>query len=412
MQEPFDMLIGIEVSAAVTAPRTGVGYYVANMVSALRRIAEARGDVEFLYYSNRLPVEDDEPADVLTVEDIYPRDRFRSRFLWMQGFLPRSLAATRPDVCHFPNYLAPLMHGTDRPLVITVHDMAVYRCPWLQPLKTVAVHRAILPRLIRAGGLIATVSESSRQDIVHYFDVPKERIRVVYGGVSERFRPPSTVDKLLDATVFQSHGIRFPYVLSVGTLEPRKNHRRLVQAFSSLVRQQKLPHHLVLAGAAGWKDGELRHEIEGSVLRDRIHFLGYVPTDHLPSLYRGADAFAYPSIYEGFGLPVLEAMACGTPVLISTDSALMEVAGEGSTIVANPLSPDDIAAGLWSLLRGGAAVDVRRSNGIARAREFSWERSAVEMLRVYFEAAGEAVARPRVASRAASHTERSLGTQP
>jgi glycosyltransferase involved in cell wall biosynthesis len=404
------MLIGIEVSAAVTSPRTGVGHYVVNMVRGLRKIAQARGDVEFLYYSNRLPANEDECEAGLGAEDIYARDRLRSRFLWMQGSLPRSLAMTRPDVCHFPNYLAPLLHKPDQSMVITVHDMAVYRCPRYQPLKTLAVHRTILPRLVRRGCLIATVSESSRHDIIHYLGVPEERVRVVYGGVSEIFRPPSGVERLLDATVLQSHGIHFPYVLSVGTLEPRKNHPRLVRAFASLVAQEKLPHHLVLAGATGWRDAELRNQIEATGLGNRIHVLGYVPTGHLPSLYRGAEAFAYPSLYEGFGLPVLEAMACGTPTLISTDPALIEVAGQGTAVAADPGSSDDIASGLWRLLRGGG-VDALRGNGIARAREFSWERCAAEMFRLYFEAAGEAVVRPRVVSRPATHGEPSVRTQ-
>jgi glycosyltransferase involved in cell wall biosynthesis len=405
------MLIGIEVSAALTSPRTGVGHYVANLVGGLREVARARGDVELVYYSNRLPARGDESETGLTREDIYPRHRLPSRFAWMQGGLPRSLAATQPDVCHFPNYLAPLRHGSGCPIVITFHDMAVYRCAEYQPLKTLAVHRAILPVLARRGCLISTVSESARQDIVHYLEVPAERVRVVYGGVSEVFRPPSTGEKLLDATVLKSHGIRFPYVLSVGTLEPRKNHRRLVRAFASVVRQEGLPHHLVLAGATGWRESGLRHEIEAGGLSDRIHVLGYVPTGHLPSLYRGADAFAYPSLYEGFGLPVLEAMACGTPTLISTDPALMEVAGPEAAIAADPLSPNAIAAGLWTLLRGGSAIDAARCNGMTRAREFRWERCAAEMLRLYDEVAGEAVGRPRVVSRPAAHGEPSVRTQ-
>jgi len=388
------MLVGIEASAAVVSGRTGVGNYAANMIAGLQRLARTSDELRFIYFSNRHRLDPEENVARLTANDIYPHDHLPSRTLWLQLGLVRSIARTRPDICHFPNYLAPVTGSSDRPFAVTMHDMSVYRCPQYQPAKTVAVHRAILPLLVRRRCTILADTESARQDIVRYLHVPEERVRVVHAGVGPHFRPHLQGGEPTALDIRRWHGLQFPYILTVGTLEPRKNHVRLIEAFTALVKQERLPHHLVIVGAHGWKEHAIRERARRSSVADRIHFLGYVPTAHLAGLYRAAAAFAFPSLYEGFGLPVLEALACGAPTLISCDPALTEVAGEGTAVSVDPRSVPDIAAGLYGLLSDEALVSRLRTRAVARAREFSWDTCAIQIYQLYQEMLGRDVPIP------------------
>jgi glycosyltransferase involved in cell wall biosynthesis len=383
------MLLGIEASSAVSRRPTGVGNYTANLVAGLQRLGASGHDLRLLYFSNRYTSNGGNNGSQLTEDAIYPHDQLRSRSLWIQFGLARSIARTRPDLCHFPNHLAPILGDCHRPAVVTMHDMSVYRYPQYQPWKTVAVHRAIMPTVARRSHLILTPSESARRDVIYYLDVPEERVRVVYEGVGKHFQPHASSDNPTATAVRLHYNLRAPFILTVGTLEPRKNQAALIDAFGWLVQQERLPHHLVLVGAHGWKDGAIRSHARRSEVAGRIHFLGYVPAIDLPGLYRAAAAFAFPSFYEGFGLPVLEALACGVPSLISTDPALTEVAGEGTTVRAEPHSVQDIAGGLWTLLTNESLVSRLRARGLARAGEFSWDKCATETWQVYREALDE-----------------------
>ncbi len=391
------MKVGLEVSAAMSGRRSGVGNYVAHMIDGLQKIPEANSKLEMIYFSNRAEPAPHEQLTQLTAEAIYPHDRLPVRSVWMQLGLPRSLARTQPDLCHFPNYLAPIVSRTDIPFIATMYDMSVYRCPQYQPFKTVAMHRAIVPTVARSARLIITISESARQDILGYLKVPAERVRVVNGSAGPHFlaeSPAVARGEPMPIEFRQRYGLNFPYILTVGTLEPRKNQARLIEAFTTLVQQERLPHHLLLVGAHGWKEGPIGEQVRKSGLSERIHFLGYVPNCDLPGLYREAAAFAFPSLYEGFGLPVLEAMACGAPCLISHDPALVEVSGDAAFVV-NPFSTDDVAAGLYRLLTDRVLTTTLREKGLRRSAEFHWDRCAAETYQLYQEVVEE-VAQPRV----------------
>jgi alpha-1,3-rhamnosyl/mannosyltransferase len=386
------MLIGIEASSAVERTRSGVGNYTSHLIAGLQQLGDRGIELGIVLFSNR----DDQagPTDCAgTSIPIYGRDRLPLRMLWMQLGLPRSINRLRPELCHFPNHLAPVLRTVEVPYVVTMHDMSVYRCPEYHPLKTVAVHRSIIPAVARGARVIVTVSESARQDIIGALNVPEDRVRVVHEGIGRRFLGPRC-DRTIEE-MRERYALQFPFVLSVGTVEPRKNHCGLIRAFAQLVQQERVPHHLVIVGPRGWKETALLEVVRRCGVADRIHFLGYVPEMDLPALYHAADAFAFPSWYEGFGLPVLEALACGAPTLISHDPALCEVAGAGTTLIADPGSVEDMAAGLHRLLSDATVRSRLRVLGRIRAGQFSWERCAEETYAVYREALGSRVGAAR-----------------
>jgi glycosyltransferase involved in cell wall biosynthesis len=251
------------------------------------------------------------------------------------------------DVLHCPTYRAPLRCST--PVVVTVHDLAVFRYPETFRRWTRAYSRAIVPKVVRAAARVIAVSEFTKRELVELLGVPEERIAVV----------PNAVDAAFTAEGPAAEG---EYVLAVGTLEPRKNLPRLAEAAA------RVGIELRVVGAHGWG----RVELPGSVRR-----LGELPDAELAAQYRGARCLAYPSLYEGFGIPVLEAMACGCPVVTSAGGACEEVAG-GAAVLVDPLDVASIAAGIEEARDGRA--------GLERARQFSWEASAAATATVYREA--------------------------
>jgi glycosyltransferase involved in cell wall biosynthesis len=205
-------------------------------------------------------------------------------------------------------------------------------------------------------------------------------VHVIYGGTAPHFQAER--NPVIEAQIREKYRLNFPFVLSVGTLEPRKNHSRLIEAFAQLIQQERLPHHLVIAGSHGWKESPIWEMVQKSGINHRLHFLGYVPSQDLPHLYHLADSFAFPSLQEGFGLPVLEAMACGTPVLTSHTAALVELSG-GAAMAVDPFSITDLSAGLYELLSNQTKVAELRQKGLERAKFFSWQTAAAQTLKLY-----------------------------
>jgi glycosyltransferase involved in cell wall biosynthesis len=221
--------------------------------------------------------------------------------------------------------------------------------------------------------------------------VPRDKIKVITGAVSPAFRP--VVDKGRLEDVRKRYGLHSPFILYVGTLEPRKNLLRLVRAFAGM-KKRGLPHKLVMVGQAGWHCKPIFAEVERLNLTQDVMFTGYVPFEDLPALYSAAESMAFPSLYEGFGLPVIEAMACGTPVVTSNSSSLAEV-GQGAALLVDPLSTEAIADALASIHMDPAVRHDLSGRGICRAEEFTWERSARLTLQVYEEVGSRAPARRR-----------------
>jgi glycosyltransferase involved in cell wall biosynthesis len=357
---------------------SGVGYYTYRVMQSLVEAAR-QGLVEQVVLLSNRPL----PA-VPAAERVlaYERLRFPVRSVWMQFLLPLILRRTRPDVVHFTNYLAPLFPGV--PYVVSIHDMSLTLLPEYHTLKKRLLTSSLVPAVARGARRILAPSESTKRDVVRLLGLDPGRVRVIPYAASSAFRPVPVDAGSLE----QRHAVRVPYFLYVGTLEPRKNLARALRAFARVAAS--LPEHsFVLAGQQGWKYEEVLAEARRPELAGRVRFLDYLPEPDLPALYSGATAFVYPSLYEGFGLPVVEAMACGAPVITSRSSSLAEVAGEAARLI-DPTDENDIAAALHML---GSDASLRRelsTRGVARAAEFSWEKTGRETLAVYEDVVAEA----------------------
>lgn len=307
-----------------------------------------------------------------------PNEYFRA--LWEQSVVPAAVARMRADVYHSPNYILPLALAC--PAVVTIHDL-FYLDRAIQKLRSHLYLSAMTAFSVRRARRIICVSEYTRDRLLAHVPEAAPRVRVIGEGVGSEFQPPSGAAV---AELRERLGLCRPFVLFVGTMEPRKNLARLMRAFERAVLRGGLEHDLVIAGPAGWKEGPIRHVYERSGVRDRIRLAGYLSEDDLPVMYGAADLFAYPSQAEGFGLPPLEAMACGTPVLTSEGSALAEVTGAAALLV-DPLDEGAIACGLERLLADPEERRTRSEAGLRRAAEFRWDRVAEQTLDVYREAA-------------------------
>jgi len=310
----------------------------------------------------------------------FPTPNEYARAAWEQSIVPLQVARLGADVFHSPNYILPL--ALRCPAVVTVHDL-FYLDPSLHRLRSHLYLSALSSLAIGKARRIICVSAYTRDRLLQHHPNAEAKVRVVGEGVDARFVPPSA--EAVSATR-ERLGLAGPYVLFVGTVEPRKNLDRLVRAFSAAVLRSGLPHQLVIAGGAGWRAAPFRAALNASPVRDRIRVLGYVAEEDMPALYGGADLFVFPSLEEGFGLPPLEAMACGTAVVTSCTSALPEVVGDAAALV-DPLDEGALSSTIEGLLGSGRRRRALAQAGPAQAARFSWERVADQTLAVYAEAA-------------------------
>ena len=288
--------------------------------------------------------------------------------LWMHLVLPRLLRARRiPVLLSCANYLPVFSGGARR--VVTIHDLVPFRHPELDPWRFVVYLRAMLRQAAFSADRVVSVSEATARELVSILGVPPERIAVIHNGVSRHFRKLAPADVHLPAGVPEA-----PYVLGVGARIPRKNFVRLVRAHAQLVARG-LPHHLVIAGPPGQSQPDIEAAIAQAGTSARVHVVGYPSDAELTSLYNRAALFVYPSVYEGFGIPVLEAMACGAPVVCSSSSSLPEVAGDAA-VLCDPLSEGALADACHRVLTDPALEATLRAAGPPRAALFSWDEAA------------------------------------
>jgi glycosyltransferase involved in cell wall biosynthesis len=326
----------------------------------------AAPDARFLLYVGRGTNDEANPSGAMTVKPVLSASRTR-RLLWD---LPRQLWRDRPDVLHV-QYAAPF--PCPAPVVATIHDLSFIDVPQFSSATERILLRAAVGRTARLARRIVTVSEFSKRRLMAVYGLPEERVVVAPNAAGPHFKPMGPILPMSST----------PYILMVGDLQPRKNHMGAIRAFAAFARRE---YRLKIAGRETRFAAEIRREVAASGVGERIDFLGYVPDAELPTLYRGAHCCLYPSFYEGFGLPVLEAMACGTPVVTSRGTALEEVAG-GAAILAEPGDPREIALALEAAIERRSSLSAA---GMTRARMFSWAESARETVRAFHEALGVA----------------------
>lgn len=378
------MRIGINAQKALE-PETGVGNYAFNLVKALARQPEASEWLRLFFFTSP-----DGLSDVLGPLTIEAGKRRRSgrvsRILWEQLGLPHR-AAGRVDILHYIDHALPVFYRPC-PVVITVHDLAFFRHPEMYDDRRRRYKQWVGKRSIPQAAHIIAISESTRSDLEDMFPETKERISVIHYGKSPDFHPAAGPEN----RILEKYDLFRPYFLFVGALQPRKNLKGLIEAYAKVVATGDLPHELVLAGGEGWLMEDLTVYSGRFRVADRVRLLGSVSHTDMPDLYRGATALVYPSWFEGFGLPPLEAMASGTPVIAGRNTSLPEVVGDAGLL----LPPDDIdalAEAMRRLATDAVRHDTLRRKGLVQAERFSWDECAAKTLAVYRRVHEEAAGR-------------------
>ncbi len=381
---PSPLRFGVTALGA-DGERSGIGQYVIQILRAMAEIEGGKG-AEVVAHDSETGLFAPEP---LGLGRVRVSDRFRTplaNVAWHQLALPGLCRRRGWDAVFLPAANRRLPASVPCPSVGTVHDFSMLHVAGKYDRLRGGYIAHVLPRLTRRLTRVVTVSESSRRDVVRHGGVPEDRVHVIPHGVDhERFRPG---DRAAAAATAARYGVRGPYVVYVSRLEhPGKNHVGLVRAFERL-HARGLPHQLLVAGA-DWSGAEAVHRaIEESPARASIVRAGFVRGEDLPDLYRAARLMVFPSLYEGFGMPLLEAMACGTPVATSDTSSLPEVAGDAA-VFFDPASPDSMADAMDRVLRQPALASDLVSRGLRRAADFTWRRAAEDTLEVIRRAAGE-----------------------
>jgi len=369
--------IAIDYTAAINQ-RAGIGRFVRNLVASL--VALDRADQFVLLHSSpnpgaelRMPSE----PNVATSEFRIP-ERWLT-ILWhrLRLPLPVELATGPVDIFHAPDFVLPPVRRARR--VLTVHDLAFLLYPECADARLREYLMGVVPRSVRAADFVVADSANTQNDVICLLGADPARTAVVPGGVEARFQP-ATPEAIADLRY--RLGLVEPFILSIGMIEPRKNWQGLIRAYSIVRARHSLPHRLVLAGPRGWLSDSIFEERDRSPFRNDVIFPGFVADADLPTLYSAADVFAFPSFYEGFGLPPLEAMACGTPVVVSDAASLPEVVGAaGLTVPAE--DTDALANALEQALLDDPLRTRLRAAGLARAATFTWSAAAEALLAVY-----------------------------
>lgn len=342
--------------------QTGISRYISELVYGLEGVMQPSDKIMLLGRSPELIAEN--PL---------------ARIVWEQSGLPLSIATHRLDVFHGPMHVLPM--ATRVPGVITIHDLAFLKFPEQLPANRRAFLIAATRLSARKAERVITVSRNTATDVRNWLDLPEEKVTPIPLAPSPRVQP---VEGRSLEVFRMKWGVERPYIIAVGTLEPRKNLPTLLRAFASI--KDQIEHDLVLVGPKGWLTGELERTIQELHLGDRLRLTGFVSDEELGGWYSGADLFCFPSYYEGFGLPSVEAMRCGTPVLASNTSSFPDVVGDAGVL----LSPHDVdawAETIRALLGDASRLAEMRQMGLRRAGQFSWSRTAEETYQVYQEIA-------------------------
>ena len=353
----------------------GIGTYIRNL---LRNLARLDQQTEYIVLAR--------PDDVDALGTLGPNFRAvpesaRPYSIGEQFRIPLSLVRERAHLLHEPHYVLP--PATRCRTVVTIHDCIHLMFPQYLPGRLAhAYARMSMWSAVRKSDRILTVSEASKRDILKFFDIPPEKVAVIYNAIDERFLMPP--DEQRTDAIRQRYQLDHPFLLYIGNIKPHKNLERLIEAFGRVRANGLSELRLIIIGDEISKYPPLRQAVHRHRLNKFVRFLGFQPYETLAVFYRLARAFVFPSIYEGFGLPPLEAMACGAPVVTSNVSSLPEIAG-GAAILVDPYDPDSIADGIARAVTDEALRAQLVARGLARARDFSWEQSVKAIHHIYMD---------------------------
>ncbi|MFH0925995.1 MAG: glycosyltransferase family 1 protein [bacterium] len=360
------MKIGIE-ARFILKERSGIGVYASKLIQYLKKIDSGN---EYVIFNDPQP-------SIFSLEKIRPRSFRKLVYLfWLNSAFQYTCNQYQLDILHLPNYIAPLVKS--RKYIITIHDLTYLKFPESMIKRYRLYMGFLVPLSAKLADYIVTDSQSSKKDIIDYLNVPEEKIEVVYPGVEQE----DYTYNYDPGTRKQEPLISSNYLLFVSTIEPRKNLERLIKAFDELKREKACDLDLVIVGKRGWLDETIKKAWHNSPYQKDIKFLGYVDQKTLNMIYRKAFCLVFPSIYEGFGFPILEAMANYCPVLASNTSSIPEIVADAA-LLFDPFSVEAIARAIKHLIDNKNLREELILKGRKRVKNFSWEKTAREMVRVY-----------------------------
>ncbi len=370
------MRIGIDFTSAARE-RAGIGRYTRELIRALSRRDHANQYVLFVPRDAHNALLQFDWPENFSITRAPLTERVLAA-LWQRARVPLPVETFigAVDLFYSPDFLLPPTRA--RRAIVTVHDLSYVRVPECFPEPLLKYLNRAVPQALQRADLILADAASTQRDLADVYRVPLEKIRVLYPGADARFRPDVAEDA---KSRVRARTRGKPYLLSVGTIQPRKNYVRLLEAFAKIIANcglQIANLQLVICGGRGWMYDEIYQAVERLGLSERVLFTDFVSDDDLPALYALATLFVYPSLYEGFGLPIAEAMACGAPVLSSNASSLPEVAGDAA-LYFDPYNVDVLAEAMQRALSDESLRADLRARGFAQAKKFSWERAARQL---------------------------------
>jgi glycosyltransferase involved in cell wall biosynthesis len=367
----------IAINALIMDKRkAGIGNYAFHLLQAMNRLSHG---LEADVYIQRQMQEYFPSEGTMRFLPCPDFKGSRDRILYEQFRLPREYLRQNYTIVHFLDYMSPLTPMKAKK-VVTIHDLSYFVYPEFFTTGSRLMKQFLTGPSVRSAARVICVSNNTKNDVQRLYHVP-DKLKVTHLGVD----PDCSVwDAAGEQEILRKYGIRGSYIMHTGTLEPRKNTAALVRAFCAAVRKGDLPQSLVLCGKPGWKYEGIFQEIEHSGLKDRILITGYVPDEELPVLFHHADAFVYPSLYEGFGLPPLEAMVHGTPVICSFASSLPEVTGDAA-LTFPPRDEEKLAELIIRIIKEPGIREELRQKGFKQALKFTWEKTAEKTMDVYRE---------------------------
>jgi len=366
------MKVGIDARGAVKYRGTGIGTYTHQLIRHLKALG---GDEYRIFWPGEEYYGLDQAEDgIFHLFEIH-RERY-----WEEVFIPDCLVREKLDVYHVPQNGLGLPEKKYCKFVVTIHDLIPYLFPETVGKGYLKEFLERMPHIVEQADKIITVSRCSKEDLVRILDVPEDKIAVIHEAPEPFYRP--VPKEQARAFVREHYGIKGPFILYLGGYSPRKNLRTLINAYREIIRETAQPVDLVMVGRDSKEQKDIQVLSELANLKRPVLWPGYVPTHHLPYFYNAAEIFVYPSLYEGFGLPPLEAMACGTPTITTGVSSLPEVVGDAAILVA-PHDHCQLAQGIHNLLTNRELAIEYRKKGLDRVSRFTWTKTAQATAELY-----------------------------